>query len=62
MIAQAKNIQNKILDIKYGRVKEGLGIDIPEIDEYIRYKQGNFNLLIIELTVLCCSKSTVSNE
>ena len=46
MIAQAKQIQNKILDIKYGRVKEGLGIDIPEIDEYIRYKQGNFNLLI----------------
>ena len=45
MIAQAKQIQNKILDIKYGRVKEGLGIDIPEIDEYIRYKQGNFNLI-----------------
>ena len=46
MIAQTKTIQDKILDIKYGRVKEGLGIDIPEIDEYIRYKQGNFNLLI----------------
>ena len=46
MIAQAKNIQEKILDIKYGRVKEGLKMDIPEIDEYVRFKHGNFNLLI----------------
>ena len=46
MIAQAKNIEDRILDIKYGRIKEGLKIDIPEIDEYLRYKQGNFNVLI----------------
>ena len=46
MIAQSKAIQDKILDIKYGRVKEGLKIGVPEIDEYIRYKQGEFNLLI----------------
>ena len=46
MIAQAKNIQDRILDIKYGRVQEGLKIDVPEIDEYLRYKQGNFNVLI----------------
>ena len=46
MIAQSKAIQDKILDIKYGRVKEGLKIGVPEIDEYIRYKQGEFFLLI----------------
>ncbi len=46
MIAQAKNIQDRILDIKYGRVKEGLKIDVPEIDEYLRFKQGNFNVII----------------
>ena len=46
MIAQAANIEKKILDIKYGRVLEGLKIDIPDIDEYIRFKAGNFNLLI----------------
>jgi len=46
MIAQAKNIQDRILDIKYGRIKEGLKIDVPEIDEYIRFKQGNFNVII----------------
>ena len=46
MIAQYALIKNKILDVKYGRVKEGLGIGIQGIDEYLRYKQGNFNLLI----------------
>ena len=46
MIAQAANIEQRILDIKYGRIKEGLKMDIPDIDEYIRFKQGNFNLLI----------------
>lgn len=47
MIARATNIEEKILDIKYGRVKEGLKIDIPEVDEYLRFKKnGTFNLLI----------------
>ena len=39
MIAQAKKLQDKILDIKYGRVKEGLKIGVPEIDEFIRFKR-----------------------
>jgi len=43
MIAQAKSLQDKILDIKYGRIKEGLKIGVPEIDEHIRFKK---NLLI----------------
>jgi hypothetical protein len=43
MIAQARNLQDKILDIKYGRVKEGLKIGVPELDEHIRFKK---NLLI----------------
>ncbi len=46
MIAQAKNIQDRILDIKYGRVKEGLKIDVPEIDEYFRLKKSSMNLAI----------------
>ena len=46
MIAQAKNIQDRILDIKYGRVKEGLKIDVPEIDEYLRFKKSSMNLAI----------------
>lgn len=46
MIAQAKQLQQKILDIKHGRIKEGLKIDIPEIDEYLRFKYSEFYLLI----------------
>jgi len=45
MIAQANKLQEKILDIKYGRIKEGLKIGIPEIDEYIRQKKG-FSIFI----------------
>ncbi len=40
MIAQAKKLQDKILDIKYGRVKEGLKIGVPEVDEFIRFKRN----------------------
>lgn len=46
MIADKKGIKNKIFDLKYGRVKGGLKIGVDEIDEYFRYKQGNFNLII----------------
>lgn len=46
MIARASDIEKRILDVKYGRVKEGLKMDIPEIDEYIRFKHSSFNLLI----------------
>jgi hypothetical protein len=46
MIANSSSIFKKLLDIKHGRVKQGLKIGVPDIDEYLRYKQGNFNLLI----------------
>jgi len=46
MIANTNNIKQRILDVKNGKIQEGLGVGIPEIDEYIRYKQGNFNLII----------------
>jgi len=46
MLVNSSNIFKKLLDIKHGRVKEGLKIGVPDIDEYLRYKQGNFNLLI----------------
>lgn len=46
MIAKSNNIKDKILDLKYGRVKGGLGIGVDPIDEYMRYKQGNFNIII----------------
>jgi KaiC/GvpD/RAD55 family RecA-like ATPase len=46
MIATTDNIKEKIFDIKEGRIQEGLKIGVPDIDEYLRFKQGNFNLVI----------------
>ena len=46
MLAEINKLQENILDIKYGRVKEGLKINVPEIDEHFRFKQGNFNIII----------------
>lgn len=59
MIAQATNIKQRILDIKHGRVKEGLKIGIPEFDEYIRLKlDGSINLIcghanVGKTTIIC---------
>jgi KaiC/GvpD/RAD55 family RecA-like ATPase len=46
MIATTDNIKEKIFDIKDGKIQEGLKIGVPDIDEYIRFKQGNFNMII----------------
>lgn len=48
MIANTKDIRNRILDIKHGKVVEGLKIGIPDIDEYLRlkYTEGSLNLAI----------------
>ncbi len=36
----------KIQDIRSGKIKEGLGLDIPELDKYIRFKPANFNICL----------------
>ena len=46
MLAHIDNLQKKILDVKYGRVKQGLSIGVNEIDEFIRFKSSNFNLIL----------------
>lgn len=56
MLARFDLIQDKLFKIRNGTIKQGLKLDIPEIDEHIRYKQGNFNLLIGHANV---GKSTI---
>lgn len=46
MIAETNKIKERIFDIKNGKIVEGLKVGVPDIDEYIRYKQGNFCLWI----------------
>ena len=38
--------KNVLSDIRNGKIKEGLKLDIPEIDEYIRFKKNNFNIIL----------------
>jgi len=41
------NKQVKLInDIKSGKICEGLSLGVPEIDEYYRYKNGNFNIVL----------------
>lgn len=56
MVSNFSKIKEKILDVKYGRIKEGLKLEIPGIDDYLRYKPGNFNVVIGHANV---GKSTV---
>ena len=35
-----------IKNIRCGKLKEGLKLDIPELDEYIRFKTSNFNIVL----------------
>jgi hypothetical protein len=46
MLSNLSHLEKKILDVKYGRVKQGLKIGVPEIDEHIRFKSNNFNLIL----------------
>lgn len=46
MIAQIKDLQEKLLDVKYDRIEQGLGLGIAEIDEWLRFKRGNFNICV----------------
>ncbi len=37
---------DKLIKIRQGKVTEGYKLDLPEIDEYFRFKKGNFNLIL----------------
>ena len=45
-IADLSYLQRKVLDIKNGAIPQGLKLDLPEIDEYLRLKRGNFNICV----------------
>ena len=46
MLINLNETQKKLDDIRSGVVKEGLKLNIPEIDEYIRFKFSNFNVIL----------------
>ena len=46
MLVDFKKQMDIIGQIRSGKMKEGLKLDIPELDEYIRYKTSNFNIVL----------------
>ena len=48
---------DKLIKIRKGKITEGYKLDLPEIDEYFRFKSGNFNLILGHANV---GKTTVT--
>ena len=46
MIVEFKDQLKKINDVRSGKLKEGLRLGIPEIDEHYRFKFTNFNVIL----------------
>jgi len=46
MLVEFKNEIQKIRDIREKRITEGLRLDVPDIDEHLRLKKGNFNVIL----------------
>ena len=46
MIINTKDTFEYLCDIRTGQVKEGLKLGVDEIDQYIRFKRGNFNVVL----------------
>ena len=45
MIEDKSNITDYLQDYHAGKIKLGLGIDLPELDEHARFKRGEFNII-----------------
>lgn len=46
MLIEFNQQVDKIRDVLKGNIKEGLSLGIPQIDEYIRFKPSNFNVIL----------------
>lgn len=46
MIAKKQYLKERLLDVKYDRIEQGLGLGLQEVDEWLRFKRGNFNICV----------------
>ena len=46
MIINFSDHIEKLQMVRSGKIKEGLKLDIPEIDEHFRFKTSNFNVIL----------------
>jgi hypothetical protein len=46
MLINYEKVTAHLQDIRTGKIKEGLILGVPEIDEYFRFKPSNFNIIL----------------
>ena len=46
MLINAKDTYEYLQDVRKGTVREGVKLDVPEIDQYFRFKPTNFNVIL----------------
>ena len=46
MLINYEKVIGHLDKIRIGEIKEGLSLGVPEIDEYIRFKPQNFNVIL----------------
>lgn len=46
MLINLENQLDKLNKVRTGKIKEGLGLGIKAIDEHLRFKPGNFNVIL----------------
>ena len=46
MIEPVDDLLDKLMDVKYNRIPQGLKIGVPEIDEFIRWKRSSFDVVV----------------
>ncbi len=46
MLINAKDTYEYLQDVRKGTIREGVKLDVPEIDQYFRFKPTNFNVIL----------------
>jgi len=46
MLIDFEKTVSTLRDVKSGKIKEGLKLGIDQIDEYLRFKPTNFNVIL----------------
>lgn len=46
MLINFEQTLSKLNDVRTGKIKEGLALGVPGIDEHLRFKYGNFNVIL----------------
>jgi len=46
MLVNFQDLKSKLNDIRTGKIKEGERVGVDAIDDYLRFKEGNFNVIL----------------